>query len=191
MCEHKDSWLQFGQQHPDHEIDWSVHDLIFVTGVDLCMAFDTVVYSKSSSELNATFKIDIAPLGHADMHIWEQNVPPEGHWDNHGTAHTLADAVRNNHTSIARPPPSDPQHSLFLRGWRLRPRSQVPKEMKAAAGPHELGSPPPPSDPTSPCRAGDSQGSDEAEMHDVEIVAIPETRPVRSSISRCVVKPDI
>jgi hypothetical protein len=146
-------WLQFGQQAP-HRVDWSCRDLILVTGVDLTVAYDMVAYNKSSSERDASFKIDVGSLGHANAHAWERNISPDGHWEHSGSSETLAAAVRRNHRSIAQASPVNPRHCLFLRGWRLRPRSGIPEKIEAAAGPHDLGSPPPPSEPSSPCPVG-------------------------------------
>jgi hypothetical protein len=181
MRDNYQSWLQFGRQAP-HRVDWSGQDLIFVTGHDLTVKYDMVAYSKSTSDLDASFKIDVGSLGHANAHAWERNITPDGHWEHSGSSETLAAAVRRNHRSIAQPPPVNPQHCLFLRGWRLRPRSEIPEKIEAAAGPHNLGLPPPPSGPTPPCCAEDNVNTDEAHAGTeatFDVVAVPETDLVR------------
>ena len=136
--EHYNSWVTFARErgHPN--------DIkpVLVTGVDLTRDFAMMSYSSDGDDLTAEFTIS-AP----------GDAAPWGRWRTPGMVYT------NCGPQLCRPPstmravdsvPSGDNHHMetvsddyhqcvFIRYYTMRKRLGIPRVMKAAAGPHDLG----------------------------------------------------
>ena len=136
--EHYDSWVGFAREH-GHPKDIKP---VLVTGVDMTRDFAMMSYSNDDDDdLEARFTTS-APGAPS----------PWGAWDTPGVVHT------NCGPQPLRPPPttqtadpapsgsshietvSDEYHQcVFVRYYTVRKRLGIPRVIKAAAGPHDLG----------------------------------------------------
>ena len=144
---HYESWVTFAREcgHPN--------DIkpVLVSGVDMTRDFAMVTYSKNDDDLKAEFRISAPGI-----------TTPWGAWRTPGVVHT-------NCGPQPRRPPLDPEtdtdeynQCLFVRYYTIRKRLGIPRVMKAAAGPHDLGQGSPGSSRGSPveARSGSDSGSD-------------------------------
>ena len=124
---HYDSWVEFAREcgHPK-----DVKPII-ITGVDMTRDFAMIAYSNNGNELTAEFTTS-AP-GAAS---------PWGRWRTRGMVHTNCGPQPsrppsgNSHTETV----SNEYHQcVFIRYYTVRKRLGIPRVIKAAAGPHDLG----------------------------------------------------
>ena len=144
---HFDSWVAFARQrgHPNDI------KLVLVTGVDVTRDFTMVSYSKDGNDLRAQFTISATRVA-----------SPWGTWHVPGV-------VRTNCGPQPSRPPSGDSHTetvsdgynqcVFVRYYTIRKRLGIPRVMKAAAGPHDLG-PGNRDNAESPCDVEHSSDSD-------------------------------
>jgi len=135
--EHYDSWVMFARKrgHPD--------DIkpVLVTGVDMTRDFAMMSYSSDGYDLTAEFK-NSTP-----------GVPsPWGAWRTTGAVHTncgpqscrrptsaqTADATSSG-SSRTETVSDEYNQCVFIRYYTVRKRLGIPRVIKAAAGPHDLG----------------------------------------------------
>jgi len=127
MKEHYDSWVAFARER-GHPGDVKP---VLVTGVDMSRDFAMLSYSNDDDDLRAQFTA-------SDPGV----VSPWGTWDIPGVVDT------NCGPQLCRPP-SDSSHMgtisdeydqcLFVRYYTMRRRFGIPRVIRAAAGPHDLG----------------------------------------------------
>jgi len=135
--ENYDSWVAFARErgHPNNI------EPVLVTGVDMTRDFSMISYSNDGDELTAEFRISAPEIA-----------PPWGVWHKPGVVYT------NCGPQPRRPPSAiqtvDPTSSgntrttavsdeytqcVFVRYYTVRKRLRIPRVIKAAAGPHDLG----------------------------------------------------
>ena len=124
--EHYDSWVAFARErgHPNDVKP------VLVTGVDMTRDFAMLTYSNDDGYLRAQFTA-------SDLGVFS----PWGTWDTPGV-------IENCGPQLCRPP-SDPTHMgtvsdkydqcVFVRYYTMRRRLGIPRVIRAAAGPHDLG----------------------------------------------------
>ena len=126
---HYNSWVAFAREcgHP------SDVKLVLVTGVDVTRDFAMVSYSNDGNDLRAQFTTSAPEVG-----------SPWGTWRAPGVVRT------NCGPQPSRPPPGNGQmeavadgynQCVFVRYYTMRKRLGIPRVIKAAAGPHDLGPP--------------------------------------------------
>jgi len=135
---HYDSWVVFARErgHPDGIKP------VLVTGVDMTRDFAMVSYSNDGDDLTAEFTVSAPGVA-----------SPWGRWRTPGVVYTncgpqpcrppstpltadLASSDSDSQPEIA----SDEYHQcVFIRYYTMRKRLGIPRVMKAAAGPHDLG----------------------------------------------------
>ena len=140
---HYDSWVTFAR-NARHGNDIKP---VLVTGVDMTRDFAMIAYSNNSTQLSSEFTTSIPLLASASASAW-------GTWHTHGLVHN------NCGPQLCNPPPSsdaldlDPSNGIradgtpneynqcvFIRYYTMRKRALMfPKVIRAAAGPHDLGS---------------------------------------------------
>jgi hypothetical protein len=134
--ENYDSWVSFARKHGN--------DIkpVLVTGVDMTRDFAMVSYSKNDDDLTAEFTLSAPEV-----------TSPWGTWRKPGVVYA------NCGPQLCRPPPpaqmvdsasssnghtetvSDEYNQcVFIRYYTVRKRLGIPRVIKAAAGPHDLGS---------------------------------------------------
>jgi len=135
--EHYDSWVAFARKrgHPEGIKP------VLVTGIDMTRDFATMSYSSDGDNLTAEFKTSTPGVS-----------SPWGVWRTTGVVHTncgpqscrrpisaqTADATSSgsSHTETV----SDEYNQcVFIRYYTVRKRLGIPRVIKAAAGPHDLG----------------------------------------------------
>ena len=132
-----DSWVAFARKrgHPDIKP-------VLVTGVDMTRDFAMMSYSSDGGDLTAEFRTSAAeaasPWGtwhtqgavHTSCGPWQSRRPPS-------SAQTVgATSSGNSHTETV----SDEYNQcVFIRYYTVRKRLGIPRVIKAAAGPHDLG----------------------------------------------------
>jgi len=144
---HYNSWVAFAREcgHPN--------DIkpVLVTGVDVTRDFAMVSYSNDGNDLRAQFTTSAPEAG-----------SPWGTWRAPGVVHT------NCGPQPSRPPSGNSQteavsdgynQCVFVRYYTMRKRLGIPRVIKAAAGPHDLG-PPDRDDPESSSDVEHSSDSD-------------------------------
>jgi len=125
--EHYDSWVAFARErgHPN--------DIkpILVTGVDMTRDFAMISYSNEGDDMTAEFTLSAPGVAF-----------PWGNWRAPGVVYTncgpqpCRPPSGNNHTEIV----SDEYNQcVFVRYYTMRKRLGIPRVIKAAAGPHDLG----------------------------------------------------
>jgi hypothetical protein len=187
MRQYYKSWVQFGQDNY-HSVDYN--NLVIVTGVDLTRSCDMLAYAKDSRELHATFTVDASSLGSVSFGAWKDERHPGNLWPTSASdnARTSSICQTSAPTSMAIDSSSSlPRQCVYLRGWRSRFR-KAPTRIEGGAGPHDLGrlSPSPESDFSGSSEYGAQyEGSDTSIEPEVDIVAISEMPPVRTSQIDC------
>ncbi|KAF8521310.1 hypothetical protein JB92DRAFT_1817718 [Gautieria morchelliformis] len=154
FCEDAERWGRFEDYMRQHYQSWHDHanklghrvkleDILFITGHDMTRDFDMVAFSSDSKEAGIKFSAGIPGVGSATTAAW-------GTWDS-------SISVSRNFGPQPRDPPGDLQlltynthpmdsfpkynQCVFLRGYRIKRRARiVPRVIRAAAGPHDLGS---------------------------------------------------
>ena len=134
--EHYDSWVSFARER-GHPKDIKP---VLVTGVDMTRDFAMMAYSNDSDDLVAVFTISA------------HGVSPWGAWHTPGAVHTncgpqplrppsitqTADSTSSSDIPVETG--SDEYHQcVFVRYYTVRKRLGIPRVIKAAAGPHDLG----------------------------------------------------
>ena len=125
--EHYDSWVAFARErgHPNDVKP------VLVTGVDLTRDFAMLSYSNDDDDLRAQFTA-------SDLGV----VSPWGTWDVPGAVDT------NCGPQLCRPPSGyshmvtisdEYDQCVFVRYYTLRRRLGIPRVIRAAAGPHDIG----------------------------------------------------
>ena len=158
---HYDSWVAFARErgHPD--------DIkpVLVTGVDMTRDFAMISYSNNGGDLMAEFTTSALGV-----------TSPWGMWRTPGVVRTNCGPQPsrppsgNRHTETV----SDEYHQcVFIRYYTVRKRLGIPRVLKAAAGPHNLG---PGGRDDEDCDTSSATGVDP----EPDIV-IHNTTPVRSS----------
>jgi len=139
--EHFDSWAEFARDrgHPD--------DIkpVLVTGVDMTRDFAMVTYSKAGEDMTATFTISAPGV-----------TSPWGTWHTPGVVHTNCGPQPRRHPFDTNDMEIDSDASnqcVFVRYYTIRKRLGIPRVIKAAAGPHDLGPGSPNSNGGSPLEA--------------------------------------
>ena len=135
---HYDSWVEFARErgHPD--------DIkpVLVTGVDMTRDFAMMSYWNSGDDLPAEFTVSAPGVG-----------SPWGRWRTPGVVYTncgpqLCRPPSTMHAVALAPSGSDSRpgvisdeyyQCVFIRYYTVRKRLGIPRVMKAAAGPHDLG----------------------------------------------------
>ena len=125
--EHYDSWVAFARErgHPN--------DIkpVLVTGVDMTRDFAMISYSNDGDDMTADFTLSAPGVAF-----------PWGNWRAPGVVYTncgpqpCRPPSGNSHTEII----SDEYNQcVFVRYYTMRKRLGIPRVIKAAAGPHDLG----------------------------------------------------
>jgi hypothetical protein len=140
---HYDSWVTFAR-NARHGNDLKP---VLVTGVDMTRDFAMIAYSNNSTRLSSEFTTSVPLLASASASAW-------GTWHTQGLVHT------NCGPQLCNPPsspdtldlnsvdafkiditPNEYNQCVFIRYYTIRKRALMfPKVIKAAAGPHDLGS---------------------------------------------------
>ena len=140
---HYDSWVVFARD-TGHGDDIRP---VLVTGVDMTRDFAMMAYSKNGASLASEFTTSVPGIASASASAW-------GRWRTEGLVHTKCGPQRRH------PPPStqtidstptgdghtetafdEYNQCVFLRYFTMRKRALVfPMVIRAAAGPHDLGS---------------------------------------------------
>ena len=139
---HYDSWVAFARD-AGHGDDITP---VIVTGVDMTRDFAMMAYGNSSVSLASEFTTSVAMVASTSISAW-------GTWRTEGLVHT------NCGPQLCRPPSSTPVTDLtppgdngaetvpdeynqcvFVRYYTMRKRLMFPAVIRAAAGPHDLGS---------------------------------------------------
>ena len=144
--EHYDSWVAFARER-GHANDVKP---VLVTSVDVTKDFAMITYSKDDIDLTAEFTI--SPPGITS---------PWGTWRTPGMVHTNCGPQprRPPFDNIRTETDSDEYNQcVFARYYTMRKRLGIPRVMKAAAGPHDLG-PGSPDDEGSPVEARSNSDS--------------------------------
>ena len=146
--EHYDSGVAFARErgHPD--------DIkpVLVTGVDMTRDFAMVTYSKDDDDLTAAFTISAPGV-----------TSPWGTWRTPGVVHTNCGPQPRRAPFDTGPTETDSDEfnqCVFVRYYTMRKRLGIPRVVRAAAGPHDLGPGSPNSNGGSPLAAqSDSDSS--------------------------------
>ena len=128
--DHYDSWVTFAREtgHGD-EIK-----PVLVTGVDMTRDFAMMAYSNSDDRLTSEFTTSAPGVGS----VW-------GTWRTSGSVHTNCGPYlshppsTSSGTGLAEAAPDEDNQCVFVRHYTVRKRLGIPKVIKAAAGPHDLG----------------------------------------------------
>ncbi|KAF8528479.1 hypothetical protein BU17DRAFT_38248 [Hysterangium stoloniferum] len=152
---HVDSWLSFAIQD---DRDVKLEDMILVTGYDMTSEYAMAAFHDTESTVALEFQAGLTASS-ASASVW-------GLWRS-------SNSVHHNCGPQARIPPSQMTHAqslvigeplegpqsrdlfdnfppngynqcVFIRGFRVKKRIGIPRVLKAAAGPHDLGSGDPP-----------------------------------------------
>ena len=137
---HYDSWVTFAYNigHGDNIKP------VLVTGVDMTRDFAMIAYSNDSSRLTSKFTISAPMVGSSSASAW-------GTWRTEGLVHTncgpqLCSTPSSTQTiasgnSDTETVPDEYNQCVFVRYYTMRKRALMfPTVIKAAAGPHDLGS---------------------------------------------------
>ena len=125
--EHYDSWVAFARER-GHPSDIKP---ILVTGVDMTRDFAMISYSNDGDDMTAEFTLSAPGVAF-----------PWGNWRAPGVVYT------NCGPQPCRPPSGNSQTEIvsdeynqcvFVRYYTMRKRLGIPRVIKAAAGPHDLG----------------------------------------------------
>lgn len=140
---HYDSWVTFAR-NARHGNDIKP---VLVTGVDMTRDFAMIAYSNNGTRLSSEFTTSVPLLASASASAW-------GKWHTQGLVHTncgpqlcsppsspnALDLGSANAIQIATTP-NEYNQCVFIRYYSIRKRALMfPKLIKAAAGPHDLGS---------------------------------------------------
>jgi len=137
--EHYDSWVTFARER-GHPKDINP---VLITGVDMTRDFAMMSYSNNDDDLTAEF-ITSARDGASPWGSWRtpgvvySNCGPQLCRRPPSTTRTMdsASSGGGGHTETI----SDEYHQcVFIRYYTVRKRLGIPRVMKAAAGPHDLG----------------------------------------------------
>jgi len=139
---HYESWVAFSREK---EYGYDVKPVL-VSGIDMTKDFAMAAYSNEGTSIEADLTISVPMLGSASASIW-------GTWRTRGLAHTnygpqqcvppsLAQAVDSSSQSTTVGAISDDHNQcVFVRYYTMRMRMGfIPRVMRAASGPHDLGS---------------------------------------------------
>ena len=139
---HYDSWVAFSREK---QYGSDVKPVL-VSGVDMTKDFAMAAYSKEGTSLGADFTISVPLLASASASVW-------GMWHTSGLTHTNYGPQQCTPPSVARiahtsPEPTntrtvseDYNQCVFVRYYTMRKRMGIyPTVIRAAAGPHDLGS---------------------------------------------------
>ena len=140
---HYDSWVTFAY-NVGHGDDIKP---VLVTGVDMTRDFAMIAYSNDSVRLTSKFTISAPMVGSTCASAW-------GTWRTEGLVHTncgpqLCSTPSSTQTIALAPSgngdteavPDEYNQCVFVRYYTMRKRALVfPTVIKAAAGPHDLGS---------------------------------------------------
>ena len=140
---HYDSWVAFARDtgHGD-----DIRPVI-VTGVDMTRDFAMMAYANSGVSLASEFTTSVPMVASASVSAW-------GTWRTEGLVHTnrgpqLCRPPSSTQTTDLTPPgdngtetvPDEYNQCVFVRYYTMRKRPLMfPKVIRAAAGPHDLGS---------------------------------------------------
>jgi len=147
--EHYDSWVAFARERGHHN---GIKPVI-VTGVDMTRDFAMIAYSKGDDDLTAEFTISAPGI-----------TSPWGTWLTPGVVHSNCGPLPRRppfDNSRVEPDSDEYTQCVFVRYYTIRKRLGIPKVIRAAAGPHDLGPGSPDSDGGSPleARANSDSGS--------------------------------
>ena len=136
--EHYNSWVAFAREcgHPDDVKP------VLVTGVDMTRDFAMISYWNNGDDLAAEFTVSTPSIASP----WGRWRTPGVVYTNCGpqpcrppsTPHTMnsASSGSNAHPDIVS---DEYRQCIFIRYYTMRKRLGIPRVMKAAAGPHDLG----------------------------------------------------
>ena len=128
--DHYDSWVTFASE-TGHGDDIKP---VLVTGVDMTRDFAMVAYSNSDDNLTSEFTTSAPGVGS----VW-------GSWRTPGSVYTNCGPYlshlpsTSSGTGRAEPARDEDNQCVFVRYYTVRKRLGIPKVIKAAAGPHDLG----------------------------------------------------
>ena len=135
--EHYDSWVAFARVR-GHGNDVQP---VLVTGVDMTRGFAMMSYSNDGDDLTAEFTMSAPGVA-----------SPWGTWRTPGSVYTNCGPQPRRLPTVTQsviPGPSDSSHPetdsdayrqcVFVRYYTVRKRMGIPRVIKAAAGPHDLG----------------------------------------------------
>ena len=179
MLQHHRTWVDHANKL-GHMVE--LHDVLFVTGYDMTLDFSMLAFSSNSRQIGIEFSAGVPAVGSASAAAWGTWRTSMSVHHNCGPQHQHPQADRHFLTDNDDFMAAHPEYNqcVFLRGYRIQKRALlIPKVIKAAAGPSDLGS---------------GHRFDEAGPHvecnrnssdsDFEIVATPE-----SPLVRCLVNP--
>lgn len=140
---HYDSWVTFAR-NARHGNDIKP---VLVTGVDMTRDFAMIAYSNNGAQLSSEFTTSVPLVASASASVW-------GKWQTQGLVHTNCgpqqcstppspDAPGSGSADIIQigTTPNEYNQCVFVRYYTIRKRALMfPKLIKAAAGPHDLGS---------------------------------------------------
>jgi len=137
---HYESWVTFAR---DKQYGDNVQPVL-VSGFDMTKDFAMVAYSNESTSLESDLTIAVPMLGSASASLW-------GTWHTRGSAHTnygpqecsppLSMQDTDSHPSEFTGLRDQYNQCVFLRYYAMRSRMRMfPRVIRAAAGPHDLGS---------------------------------------------------
>ena len=138
---HYDSWVTFAR-NMRHGNDIKP---VLVTGVDMTRDFAMIAYANNSASLLSEFTTSVPLVGSASASVW-------GTWRTDGLVHTncgpqVCSPPSPSNMSVTIPTgaaqtdANEYNQCVFIRYYTMRKRALMfPKLIKAAAGPHDLGS---------------------------------------------------
>lgn len=139
---HYDSWVAFAR-NARHGNDIKP---VLVTGVDMTRDFAMIAYSNNGTHLSSEFTTSVPLLASASIAAW-------GTWNTQGMVYTNCGPQLCSPPSPGTPDsssadiaqidttPNEYNQCVFIRYYTIRKRALMfPKVVKAAAGPHDLGS---------------------------------------------------
>ncbi|KAF9785317.1 hypothetical protein BJ322DRAFT_824180 [Thelephora terrestris] len=133
--EHYDSWVTFARETGHGDVN-----PVLITGVDRTRDFAMMCYSNGDDDLECQFTTS-AP-GATDWGTWQKTGLV---YTNHGPqlrcppSSVQATELASSNDGNARTVADEYNQCVFIRYYTVRKRLGIPRIIKAAAGPHELG----------------------------------------------------
>ncbi|KAF8526895.1 hypothetical protein BU17DRAFT_40032 [Hysterangium stoloniferum] len=148
-----DYWLEFAQRK-GHGV--KMKDIMFVTGFDVTTEYAMAAFSDANKNISLEFQAKV-PLASTNASVWgswvttssvHYNCGPQVRIPPSPTANlnssTMGEALQSQYPvdNQLRKPPKGYNQCVFVRRFRFERKMfrRVPKVIKAAAGPHDLGS---------------------------------------------------
>jgi hypothetical protein len=142
MLRNYQTWVDYANQL-GHMV--TLEDILLITGHDMTLDFAMLAFSSNSRQIGIEFEAGLPAVASASASVW-------GMWRTTMSVHHNCGPQHRDPPVQARPLLTEDSHSpdqpqpeynqcVFLRAFRIRKRAGlIPMVIKAAAGPHDLGS---------------------------------------------------